>query len=481
MVGNRLEIKNREVSYLFSAFSILFLLFVIFFPGKNLSNYNNLASRSEGIDIQIRILFNLTVVLLLFLACVIFKKSFMYRPITEKFFPQILILISLTLLAFFPATNLNPQLFSAFAKIYQLIGIGHIGSGFADLAGVLEGATKVDAAGEYFKIDCPGTCVQYRWQYSQYLLNLPFERVLAQNLQLIALIFWLLIIFVSVKFMGKTFFSPIILICFLLPANLLAYERMNIENLIFISIPILAYFSQSKFKDFVLPIIIIALTIIKFYPLVLAVLFLIMDKISIKKLFIYIVTITVGLVLSLPDLQAIGRSNLIAGFAGSYGLQNFLALLSGNVNPTLTGVSLLSYFFGMFFCVYFFIVGFRVRVKTSSLESIEIRLFLIASALSIVAWLTNSNYMYRLILVMWCVPYLIALAKDNRKVISFVLSSLILGLSIIPISLSPIRNILIAQSFSFLTGVFLSIILKFLKISTLSWYTKFGPKSQDSN
>ena len=401
----------------------------------------------------------------------------MYRPITEKFFPQILILISLTLLAFFPATNLNPQLFSAFAKSYQLIGIGHIGSGFADLAGVLEGANKVNSAGEYFKIDCPGTCVQYRWQYSHYLLNLPFEQVLAQNLQLIALIFWLLIIFVSVKFMGKVFFSPIILISFLLPANLLAYERMNIENLIYVFIPILAYFSQSKFRDYVLPVVIIALTIVKFYPLVLAVLFLVIDKFSIRRFLIYSATIGVGVVLSFPDLQAIGRSNLIAGFAGSYGLPNFLALLSGNPNPYLAGISFVACFLGLLFCVYFIFVGLGVRIQVRALQSEEMRLFLIASVLSIVAWLTNSNYMYRLILVLWCLPFLIVLLKDNKKVIVLLLSSLTLGLTLIPISLSPIRNILIAQGFSILTGLFLSVMLRILNISSLSKFTRLRAKS----
>jgi hypothetical protein len=277
--------------------------------------------------------------------------------------------------------------------------------------------------------------------------------------------------------MGKTFFSPIILICFLLPANLLAYERMNIENLIFISIPILAYFSQSKFKDFVLPILIIALTIIKFYPLVLAVLFLIMDKISIKRVFIYIVTITVGLVLSLPDLQVIGRSNLIAGFAGSYGLPNFLALLSGNPNPYFAGIFLVGCFLGLLFCLYFIFVGLGVRIEASTLDSKEIKWFLIASVLSIVAWLTNSNYMYRLILVLWCIPFLIVLLKENRKTIVFLFSSLTLGLSIIPISLSPIRNILIAQGFSVLTGLFLIVMLRILNISSISRFSKLTVKS----
>jgi len=388
-----------------------------------------------------------------------------------------LILISLTLLAFFPATNLNPQLFSAFAKIYQLIGIGHIGSGFADLAGVLEGAYKVNSAGEYFKIDCPGTCVQYRWQYSHYLLNLPFEQVLAQNFQLVALFLWLLIIFVSVKFMGKVFFSPIILICFLLPANLLAFERMNIENLIFIFIPIIAYFSRSKFRDHVLPLVIIALTIIKFYPLVLAVLFLVIGKLSLRKFLIYAATIIIGLALSVPDLQVIGRSNLIAGFAGSYGLPNFLALLSGNPNPYFVGLSLIGFFLGLLFCLYFIFIGLGVRIETNAFESKEIRWFLIASVLSIVAWLTNSNYMYRLILVMWCIPFLIVLLKENRKTIVFVLSSLTLGLSIIPISLSPVRNILIAQGFSVLTGIFLIVVLRIINISSISRFSKLTAKS----
>jgi len=472
-----LEIKKREVNYLFSALSILFLLTVIFFPGKNLSNYNNLATRAESIDIQIRILLNLIIVVITFSACVIFNKSIMYRPITDKLFSKMLILISLTLLAFFPATNLNPQLFSAFAKIYQLIGIGHIGSGFADLAGVLEGAYKVNSAGEYFKIDCPGTCVQYRWQYSHYLLNLPFEQVLAQNFQLVALFLWLLIIFVSVKFMGKVFFSPIILICFLLPANLLAFERMNIENLIFIFIPIIAYFSRSKFRDHVLPLVIIALTIIKFYPLVLAVLFLVIGKLSLRKFLIYAATIIIGLALSVPDLQVIGRSNLIAGFAGSYGLPNFLALLSGNPNPYFVGLSLIGFFLGLLFCLYFIFIGLGVRIETNAFESKEIRWFLIASVLSIVAWLTNSNYMYRLILVMWCIPFLIVLLKENRKTIVFVLSSLTLGLSIIPISLSPVRNILIAQGFSVLTGIFLIVVLRIINISSISRFSKLTAKS----
>ena len=277
--------------------------------------------------------------------------------------------------------------------------------------------------------------------------------------------------------MGKVFFSPIILISFLLPANLLAYERMNIENLIYVFIPILAYFSQSKFRDYVLPVVIIALTIVKFYPLVLAVLFLVIDKFSIRRFLIYSATIGVGVVLSFPDLQAIGRSNLIAGFAGSYGLPNFLALLSGNSNPYLAGISFVACFLGLLFCVYFIFIGLGVRIQVRALQSEEMRLFLIASVLSIVAWLTNSNYMYRLILVLWCLPFLIVLLKDNKKVIVLLLSSLTLGLTLIPISLSPIRNILIAQGFSILTGLFLSVMLRILNISSLSKFTRLRAKS----
>ena len=452
--------KNRT-GYLY-LLPILTLLTVIFWPGEHLINFEKLATRADGIKIEYRVLFNLMPLVLVWFLFNLVGHTKMVQPITEAPALQSLLIIGLTLLAFIPAVNLNSQLFSFFSGVYRLIGIGHIGSGFADLAGVFEGASKVDAPGEYFKIDCPGTCVQYRWQYSRFLLHLPFENYLSNSTQIIAIVMWLLIILVSLLGFGKRFFSPLVLIGFLLPASLLAYERMNIENIIFLFIPLIVVCSRTKYKNIFIPIIIIFLTIIKFYPIILTLLFVILEKLKFRQVLLYIGTLAVGVIISIPDLNVIGRGNLVAGYAGSYGLPNFLSLLSGNANPYFSGIEYYWFILGSIFCLFFVIIGLRVRIDASLIASTQARFFLISSTLAISAWATNSNYMYRLILVMWSFPLLIRLVKADEIVVSFALSCLFIGSSLIPISLSPVRNTLLAAFFSILIGICFTVIRKTL-------------------
>jgi hypothetical protein len=458
--------KNRT-GYL-SLLPIFTLLIVIFWPGEHLINFEKLATRADGIRVEYRILFNLIPLFIILLLLQLIGYAKLIQPITETMAVKLLILVGLTFLAFFPAVNLNSQMFSFFSGIYRLIGIGHIGSGFADLAGVLEGASKVDAPGEYFRIDCPGTCVQYRWQYSRFLLQLPFENILSNSTQIIAVAMWLMIVLVSLLGFGNTFYTPLVLIGFLLPASLLAYERMNIENIIFLFIPLIVFFSRTKFKNVFIPFIIIFLTVIKFYPIVLALLFMILEKFKFRQVLIYGCTLAVGIILSIPDLNVIGRGNLVAGYAGSYGLPNFLSLLSGNANPYFTGIEYYWWVVGFVFCLLFVALGSRIQIDTSLIHSNQARLFLISSTLGISAWATNSNYMYRLILILWSLPLLIRLVKNNDYIASFALLCLFMGSSLIPISLSPVRNTLLAAFFCILIGICLKIISKQVETRVVS-------------
>ncbi len=444
-------------------FTLIFLyLLTNFSSQEKIDNYSKMAHNAKILTVQSRIAINVFLIVTCFVMYLTFRRVDIFASVANSKKGKILTFSILTFLCFVPGLYLNQNFFSLMSRIYSIVGIGHIGRGFADLDGILVGASEVKSAGEYFFIDCPGSCVQYRWQYPEFLLHLPNSNALAENYQLVAAVIWFLILFTLAVTLNQAIFKRIYLIFLLLPSSLLFFERMNPEFIIFLCIPVMAFFQTTKYKYIVVPMLIVLLTVIKFYPLVLIVLFMFIEKFKIKMQTINFVTLILCLYLVKEDLLKVGSSNLIAGFAGSYGLPNFLSLIQGSANPFFSLISVNTWLIGLFFIFIFISYGFRIEIDSRFVLDKKYlfyrNLFLISATLSCFAWLSNSNYMYRLLLIYWCLPFIELLFHSNRVKISFLISVVFLGMSVMQISLSPVRNVLLTSGFSILVGIILNVL-----------------------
>ena len=451
---------------------IMCFLSLMLIPDKNVENFKVLATnRGAEVDVKIRILINFACLLLIIIA-MNFMSIFLVMKKIDYF--RALLWFLVVSISFIPTVYFNDSYFRFMKRLYYYIGIGHIGRGYADLEGVLQGPTQIEEAGEYFLVDCPGSCMKYRWQYSSILLRMPLSEQLLSHLWLISLVLFLMMIGILIWAFKESFPLMGLLIFFLLPSSLLALERMNIENLLFLFIALIPAAYRSKLQLLLLPFIILVMAIVKFYPLVLALLFAFVPKIKRERLFIYFSTLLVGILMFWPDLKKIGGENLVAGYAGSYGLPNFLSLLNGNLEPSYDALSFRTIIVGIGFCFFFFTYGFRFEVINFDYRKNSHILFHLSSLLAITSWLTNSNYMYRLVLLAWAIPFLAELYNQNKQRVGLMTSLLFVGMSLIPISLSPVRNVLLGACFSMLLGLFIKTLW-----SSLEFKRRSNPSTLD--
>ena len=457
---NALVVLQQRVAVI-NLLLVTILTVITFSTTSKINNFEKLAYAAKGIPVEYRIFLNFFSILLIVLFYFLIRSGWLYKEFSPKPINKLWAIFLLSFVCFVPTLYLSNDFFELMTFFYKLIGIGHIGRGFADLAGVLQGSILANFPGDYFKIDCPGTCVQYRWQYPSFLLEIPGKSFLAQNVQTVAIILWILLILVSVFTLRSRFFKISYFIFLCLPASLLSHERMNIEILLFFLIPLIVILNSRRYRLLSVPLLIVIMVEIKFYPLVLVALFTALEKFKLKSIGVYLLTGILSIFLVLPDLKMIGSANLVAGYAGSYGLQNFLAILQGAINPYFQLLTPIYVFIGVFLIILGIYYGSTIQLSDTKItrdHQHEKDLFLVAATLSSSAWLANSNYMYRLILLFWCLPYLDALFNRNKQLISVMISLLFFGMSIIPISLTPIRNVSLAVFFSMLIGVLIRVL-----------------------
>ena len=212
-------------------------------------------------------------------------------------------------------------------------------------------------------------------------------------------------------------------------------ERFNFDIIIFLSMIFLCYFRSNVFNL----LLILFLTLAKFYPILFSPIFFFNKKI--KKIFVNYIYFLIFIILTFIILY-LDRNNLfkifnnIEEFQAVYAWSfNFFALSKiPDVKVLLSNQLLISFSFFLFFI--FFLLGFYLSKKTrlerdfiltNNLYYKEL-LFLISSGLLVSVYFIFNNVMYREIFLFGLIPLLLTLNKKNsffRILINFIIFHLI--------------------------------------------------------
>ena len=308
----------------------------LFATKRNRDNLDLLSVRFSYLTTNQRIVINLVPLIMLVFMILLYRnfkivqKIFFLRIDFNFFWAIGLILVFSSNFAW------SQDVFNKIAKIYSLIGIGHLSPGFADWLGVLKGINSVTEPGEFFTIDCPGSCMQYRWQYPSLLLHLNFIHNLSSYVQITSFIIFVIFIFTFFKIYNKLESGSLLGFLFVLsPAFLLLFERMNPEIIVLLLIPILARCLFSEKYLFVSIIIIFLMAEVKFFPLILFSFLFVSFFRNWKYFLVIILGFCITTFLILQDLHLVGSGNLIAGYAATFGLIGLTSFAQGLSEPML--------------------------------------------------------------------------------------------------------------------------------------------------
>jgi len=433
----------------------------IFLSQRNRDNLDLLSVRFSYLTTSERILINLAPLLGILLLVFLHEKTIFIQGIFSRKIKLNVFWAIGFILIFMINFSWNSAIFDKVSRFYSWIGIGHLKPGFADWLGVLKGINSVNEPGEFFTIDCPGSCMQYRWQYPSLLLKLNFVDGLSTYLQISALIIFLIFIFVFFKvfnFLGSGSYLGVLFV--LSPALLLLFERMNPEILIIILLPILAYYLFNEKRNFISILIIFIMAEIKFFPVILFIFLFFAFYRRWKSLLIILCSFAVICILLLRDLSLVGSSNLIAGYAATFGLIGLTSFAQGLPEPMMSFHQVPILLIILIFLLYFILLGARIKINMQRNYRFRYfeKLFLISSILFILSWFTNSNYIYRASLLIWIIPFFIILYDTNRKIVFFWFVVTLFGCFTLPVTLAPIRNLLFSVSASIMIGLFIVVV-----------------------
>jgi hypothetical protein len=440
-------------------FTALFLASIaIFGSQRNRDNLDSLSVRFSYLTTSERIIINLIPLLgILFLLFLHSRTKLIQNIFSHKIRLNVFWGFGFVLIFIFNF-SWTPAIFNQISRIYSWIGIGHLKPGFADWLGVLKGINTVNEPGEFFTIDCPGSCMQYRWQYPSLLLKLSFIDDLSSYRQISALIVFLIFTIVFFRVFNLLNSGSILGIFFVSsPALLLLFERMNPEIIVIVLLPILAHYVFNERSLLISILLISIMAEIKFFPIILFMYLFLSFYRKWKYLFIVLFSFTAMCILLLQDLYLIGSSNLIAGYAATFGLIGLTSFAQGLPEPMMTFQQIPVLLIILIFLLYFVYLG--TRIKVDSISDYRFRyfenLFLISSSLFIFSWLTNSNYIYRASLLIWIIPFFIILYENNSKIVFFWFVVTLFGCFTLPVTLAPIRNLLFSVSASIMLGLLL--------------------------
>ena len=260
--------------------------------------------------------------------------------------------------------------------------------------------------------------------YGDILLYFPyvekFKNFYFLVLPAIINIIFVIVVLSSFRFKNfKTYFTTIIML-FSFPV-ILALERGQFDVLIFILMVLIAYFKNRIFNF----IILVFVTISKFYPIVLGII-LFFEK-NLKKIFInlLIFLITISLIFFIQSDQMIkifenrGQS---AGF-GVYefsliGTINFFKNSTFLINDTNFSI-IIFFIFLLIPSIIFFIKIIRYFFKEKISDAVdynffEDRLYIFASAIILFCYFFSSNFVYREIFIIGLIPWIIKIYISNK-------------------------------------------------------------------
>jgi hypothetical protein len=180
-------------------------------------------------------------------------------------------------------------------------------------------------------------------------------------------------------------------------SSLLAIERGNNDLLIFV----LLYLSATISIVWISALVIMFGFVLKIYP-IFAALSLLKDRIAFSLL---LLASTVLLLFHFSEVGRIKAATPVYTTLG-YGVPSVAAALSRRtgISPILLGTILLA------FVLVFFLSGlFRHSFASDEVPEEAVRLFLVGGGVYVATFLISSNWDYRLIFIVLCIPYLLHL------------------------------------------------------------------------
>jgi len=456
-----IKYQKLFTNYKLINFALIGLIGILYLNNRQRNNIENLAAQAKTIPFEIRVSLNF-MVFGVYLILFIFSSHLIKNKITLNknklnFKIKFLSGILLVSILFIPAIITSPK-FQIYAdKLYGFYSIGHLKPNFLDLRAILQAMSSIDFIGETYKTACPGACVQFAWNYPQFLLDLNFVHISESNIYLVASFFAILYL-ISLILILDDFKTIIFSVGWLMTGStFLLFERMNSEILI-PTLVIINLYLIKKFPNaiYVFPITILFLANLKFYPLILIPVVYYIFRRHTLWLFYNLSIFLIGVFMLYDDILKIGLSAMSFGYPGTFGLKTYLGLLSGGYPSFELNLSAASLIFSIF-SGYLIFVGLYSNL-TLDLRLIPDQLFLIGSILILASWLTSSSYQYRMAPIILLLPYFSKNLRSNPQPVSLLFFGYAAAALNCAISLAPGRNGL----FTGVSFVLVGILIKFI-------------------
>lgn len=284
------------------------------------------------------------------------------------------------------------------APTWNFIGVPTMTPHFADMRTV-QGGLESLSYGLNPQIENPGDPWGRRMNYPSVWLDLAAFLQFDIELNFTASVTaFLALAALSILYLNTRFASVWMLLVSLSSAILLGFERGNNDLLVFT----LVTFASFAPRGVALGLVIIS-GMLKIFPLVAGAIFL--D--SWRRFAVFFVAATVSVAILLPELGQI-RAGVPQSAWLSYGSNSLSSAAERTRFGLFTPPLIFSAFLVMVSAALYFLVE-RPQVPSSVVPfSLEQRLYLAGGSIFIGTFLISSNFDYRLVFLILCVPYLVA-------------------------------------------------------------------------
>ena len=251
--------------------------------------------------------------------------------------------------------------------------------------------------------------------YGSILLKIPIKNFL-QFFYLIVFPLTINGIFIAIiiahfKFENKLeYLMPILFL--LSPSTLLVLERFNIEIFIFLSLLTISYFG----KNILAYVLIILVSMTKFYPIVLSIFFIIKDNIDKKKIFYLLFTIITFLSFIIYEKESLikiynNQGQFTAYITTNFSIFAFKNLISKFYNLNWNIVFILFLFINLIFSKNFIKKKSKNFFENEKINTYEEILFILGVFMLIFTYYIFSNFYYREIYIFCLIPFMLKKVK----------------------------------------------------------------------
>jgi hypothetical protein len=255
----------------------------------------------------------------------------------------------------------------------------------------------------------------------------------------------------------RDFPSIYIILAMFSGSSLLAVERGNNDLIIFVLLFAGIYTAQHYFRDYIKVFTFLLATILKVYPVVAIISFIKKPKplsflmFAITSYFIYINS----------ELKVIQHGNTANGKI-SYGLINFLRWISIRIISDETKIAFVSLMILLSLLLIIAITR-NLQLKESKELAYSADLLITGGSIFVFTYLIAPNWDYRLIFLLFCIPYILFIENDFIK--HSTLFCILISMNIVVVrDISPDYVSVISKHYAFL--VIAACLLKELKIES---------------